>query len=168
MRPLTARNSGSPVRLSVELYRDFIFISFNPIIENLVDYLAGARQYLDLVCDQSEAGMEIVTGTQAYSMRANWKLLVENSMDGYHARTTHQRYFEFLIETGVDPSRMRGRRGGVGKALGNGHAVIQSEPALGPPDCALDADVRGGKKGRTGGASSKKSSSALVPNGPTR
>jgi len=26
--------------------------------------------------------MEIVTGTQAYSMRANWKLLVENSMVG--------------------------------------------------------------------------------------
>ena len=96
----------SPPR--VELYRDFIFISFNPAIENLVDYLAGARPYLDLVCDQSEADMEIVTGTQAYSMRANWKLLVENSMDGYHARTTHQRYFEFLIETGVDPSLMRG------------------------------------------------------------
>jgi 3-phenylpropionate/cinnamic acid dioxygenase small subunit len=66
-------------------------------------------------------------------MRANWKLLVENSMDGYHARTTHQRYFEFLIETGVDPNQMRGRRGGVGKALGNGHAVIQSEPAFGRP-----------------------------------
>src|SRR4029450_11038924 len=97
---------------------DFIVICFNPTIESLVDYLAGARQYLDLVCDQSEAGMEIVTGTQAYSMRANWKLLVENSMDGYHARTTHQRYFEFLIETGVDPNQIRGRRGGLSKALG--------------------------------------------------
>src|ERR671931_565337 len=116
-----------------EICRDFIFISFNPTVESLVDYLAGAKHYLDLVCDQSEAGMEIVTGTQAYSMRANWKLLVENSMDGYHARTTHQRYFEFLVETGVDPSLMRVRRGGVGKALGNGHAVIQSEPAFGRP-----------------------------------
>ena len=122
---------ASPPR--VEIYRDFIFISFNPNIASLVDYLAGAREYLDLVCDQSEAGMEIVTGTQAYSMRANWKLLVENSMDGYHARTTHQRYFEFLVETGVDASIMRRRRGGIGKALGNGHAVIQSEPAFGRP-----------------------------------
>jgi p-cumate 2,3-dioxygenase alpha subunit len=117
----------------VEDYRGFVFISFKADIEPLVDYLAGAREYLDLVCDQSEVGMEVVTGTQAYSMRANWKLLVENSMDGYHARTTHQRYFDYLVESGVDVSRIKNRRGGRGKALGNGHAVIQSEPIWGRP-----------------------------------
>lgn len=117
----------------VESYRGFIFISFNPEIESLPEYLAGARRYLDLVCDQSEAGMEIVHGTQAYSMRANWKLLVENSMDGYHARTTHQRYFDYLTSTGVDPSNVTRRRGGRGRSLGNGHAVIQSEPPWGRP-----------------------------------
>jgi p-cumate 2,3-dioxygenase alpha subunit len=122
---------GAPPR--VEDYRGFVFISFNADIEPLVDYLAGAREYLDLICDQSEAGMEVVTGTQAYSMRANWKLLVENSMDGYHARTTHQRYFDYLVESGVDVSRIKKRRGGRGKALGNGHAVIQSEPIWGRP-----------------------------------
>jgi p-cumate 2,3-dioxygenase subunit alpha len=122
---------GTPPR--VEDYRGFVFISFKAHIEPLVDYLAGAREYLDLVCDQSEVGMEVVTGTQAYSMRANWKLLVENSMDGYHARTTHQRYFDYLVESGVDVSRIKKRRGGRGKALGNGHAVIQSEPIWGRP-----------------------------------
>lgn len=122
---------ASPPR--VEIYRDFIFVSFAPAIEPLVTYLAGAKEYLDLVCDQAEAGMEIVTGTQAYSMRANWKLLVENSIDGYHARTTHQRYLEFLVETGVDPERVRRRRRGIGKALGNGHALIQTEPLSGRP-----------------------------------
>lgn len=127
----TTLGLGMPSR--VEDYRGFVFISFNPMIEDLVTYLAGAREYLDLICDQSEVGMEVVHGTQAYSMRANWKLLIENSMDGYHARTTHQRYFEYLVESGVDPSRMMGRRGGRGKALGNGHAVIQSEPIWGRP-----------------------------------
>jgi p-cumate 2,3-dioxygenase alpha subunit len=122
---------GTPPR--VEEYRGFVFISFKADIERLVDYLAGAREYLDLICDQSEVGMEVVTGTQAYSMRANWKLLVENSMDGYHARTTHQRYFDYLVESGVDVSRIKNRRGGRGKALGNGHAVIQSEPIWGRP-----------------------------------
>jgi p-cumate 2,3-dioxygenase alpha subunit len=122
---------GTPPR--VEEYRGFVFISFKADIERLVDYLAGAREYLDLICDQSEVGMEVVTGTQAYSMRANWKLLVENSMDGYHARTTHQRYFDYLVESGVDISRIKNRRGGRGKALGNGHAVIQSEPIWGRP-----------------------------------
>ena len=113
----------------VESYRGFVFISFNPAIEGLVDYLAGAKEYLDLVCDQSEAGMEIVGGTQLYSMRANWKLLVENSIDGYHAPTTHQRYFEFLVEMGVDSRAIR--RTGTGRSLGNGHALIESAPAPG-------------------------------------
>ena len=113
----------------VESYRGFVFISFNPAIEGLSEYLAGAREYLDLVCDQSEVGMEIVGGTQLYSMRANWKLLVENSLDGYHAPVTHQRYFDFLLESGVDTRGLR--RTGSGKSLGNGHAVIESSPPPG-------------------------------------
>ena len=50
------------------------------------------KEYLDVICDQAEAGMTIVGGTQEYSMRANWKLLTENSIDGYHALTTHATY----------------------------------------------------------------------------
>ena len=46
--------SDSPPR--VDDYRGFIFISFNPDIEDLVTYLAGARDYIDLV-DQAEEGM---------------------------------------------------------------------------------------------------------------
>jgi p-cumate 2,3-dioxygenase alpha subunit len=122
---------GTPPRL--EIYRSFVFISFNPTIEDLVDYLAEARDYLDLVCDQSEVGMEIIGGTQLYSMRANWKLLVENSMDGYHAATTHRRYFDFLTQMGMDQDMVRNRRPGVAKALGNGHAVIQNQPLGGRP-----------------------------------
>jgi p-cumate 2,3-dioxygenase alpha subunit len=109
----------------MESYRGFVFVSFNPAIESLVAYLAGAREYLDLVCDQSEQGMEIVSGTQLYSMRANWKLLVENSIDGYHGLPTHKRYFlEFLPDTGVDVQGMR--IAGTAKSLGNGHAVIEN------------------------------------------
>lgn len=125
------RALGRPPR--VEIYRDFVFVSFNPAAVPLVEYLAGAREYLDLVADQSEAGMEIIAGTQAYSMRANWKMLVENSIDGYHARTTHQRYFEFLVENGFEADVVRRRRRGVGRALGNGHAVMETEPQHGRP-----------------------------------
>jgi len=109
----------------VESYRGFVFVSFNPVIEDLVAYLAGAREYLDLVCDQSEQGMEIISGTQLYSMRANWKLLVENSIDGYHGLPTHKRYFlEFLPDAGVEVQGMR--IAGTAKSLGNGHAVIEN------------------------------------------
>lgn len=108
----------------IESYRGFIFVSFNPAIEPLTDYLADAKEYLDLVCDQSDQGMEIISGTQVYSIRSNWKLLVENSIDGYHAVPTHKRYFmEFLPEVGVDV-RAGVRIEGYAKSLGNGHAVI--------------------------------------------
>ena len=109
----------------MESYRGFVFVSFNPAIEGLVEYLAGAKEYLDLVCDQSEQGMEIIGGTQLYSMRANWKLLVENSIDGYHGLPTHKRYFlDFLADTGVDVHGMR--IAGTAKSLGHGHAVIEN------------------------------------------
>ena len=116
----------------VESYRGFLFVSFAQAIEPLVDYLAGATEYLDLLCDQSAVGMEIVGGTQAYSMRANWKLLVENSIDGYHGIPTHQRYFTFLVDSGVD-LRDVPRLPGVAKALGNGHAVMEYGAPWGRP-----------------------------------
>ncbi|MBI3247368.1 MAG: Rieske 2Fe-2S domain-containing protein [Deltaproteobacteria bacterium] len=113
----------------VDSYRGFVFVNFNPDGESLSDYLAGAKEFLDLVCDQSEVGMEVVPGAQLYSMRANWKLLVENSFDGYHGLPTHQRYFQFLVETGgLD---MTERLPGRALALGNGHAVIEYEPPWG-------------------------------------
>jgi p-cumate 2,3-dioxygenase alpha subunit len=115
----------------VESYRGFVFVCFDPAAETLVEYLAGAKEYLDLVCDQSEVGMEIVHGTQSYSMRANWKLLVENSIDGYHALPTHQRYMAFLAETGGMDMQSVTRLRGEAKALGNGHAVIEYEPPWG-------------------------------------
>ena len=119
----------------VESYRGFCFVSFNPQIEPLVEYLAGAREYLDLIADQSEAGMKITKGTNKYTMRANWKLLCENSMDGYHLQPTHQTYLDYISSLGTDTSGVdvRRPRAGVARALGNGHAVIESEARNGRP-----------------------------------
>ena len=112
----------------VDSYRGFVFVSFDPDIVDLETYLAGATEYLDLVCDQSELGMEVLAGTHEYSVKANWKLLVENSVDGYHAVSTHQRYFEMVLAARgkLDPSALGDSRG---IDLGNGHAVIAGEPA---------------------------------------
>jgi p-cumate 2,3-dioxygenase alpha subunit len=116
----------------VDAYRGFIFVSFNQSMQELRDYLAGATEYLDLVCDQSETGMRIVDGLQAYSIRANWKLLVENSIDGYHGLPTHLRYFNHLQESGGIP---RGYQHQHSQALdlGNGHSVIEYDSPFGRP-----------------------------------
>ncbi|HTR61246.1 MAG TPA: aromatic ring-hydroxylating dioxygenase subunit alpha [Candidatus Binataceae bacterium] len=119
----------------VDCYRGFVFACFDPAGGSLYDYLAGAREYLDLVADQSEVGMKVVAGQQSYSARANWKLLVENSYDGYHGLPTHQRYFTFLTDIGVDMKNrdMSSPPHQKPVDLGNGHAVVEYQSAWGRP-----------------------------------
>ena len=77
-------------------YRGFVFINYDPEAMSLEHYLADAKAVLDLVSEQGEIGMEVVGGTQEYAVNANWKLLQENSADGYHAATTHSTYLDYI------------------------------------------------------------------------
>ena len=106
----------------LEEYRGFLFVCFDPITVDLQSYLAGATEYLDIVADHGPNGMEVVGGTQEYSIQANWKLLAENSIDGYHAMSTHATYLVYLKELGTDLSS---GLHGTALDLGNGHAVIE-------------------------------------------
>jgi len=140
-------NLAKPAK--IDSYRGFVFITFNSEAESLESYLAGAREFLDLVCDQSEseAGMEVLHGTHEYSVRANWKLLVENSFDGYHAVTTHQRYFEMVLAA-RGPIDLQGFYETRGLDLGNGHAVVTGSAAGGmnmgrPLSAAAQAEREG-------------------------
>ncbi len=119
----------------VDTYRDFVFITYNPNAKTLIEYLAGVTEYIDIVADQSAVGMEITEGNHEYSMRANWKLLLENSADGYHGLTTHATYFDYLqatngaFRTDFDPATMAGKC----VDLGNGHAAIEYGAPWGRP-----------------------------------
>jgi phenylpropionate dioxygenase-like ring-hydroxylating dioxygenase large terminal subunit len=118
----------SPARM--ESYRGFVFISFDPDAEDLITYLAGAREYLDLIVDESGGSLEVLQGTHEYSINANWKLLVENSIDGYHAAATHDTYMKFLVNMGTDLST---GVDGIGRSLGNGHSVMEYNGPWGRP-----------------------------------
>jgi len=109
----------------------FCFISFDPDVVSLSDYLAGAKEILDLIASHSESGMSIVEGGQQYSIRANWKLLAENSVDGYHALTAHASYLDYLknMVGGLVPIALAGRS----YDLGNGHAVLEYKAPWGRP-----------------------------------
>src|SRR5262249_31066849 len=114
----------------VESYRGFVFASYDPEIVDLETYLAGAKEYIDLVIDGGEDTFEVIKGTNEYSINANWKLLVENSVDGYHAQSTHDTYFKYLSSMGTD---LRGGVAGRALRLGNGHAVIEYTAPWGRP-----------------------------------
>jgi p-cumate 2,3-dioxygenase subunit alpha len=110
---------------------DFFFISFAKEGEDLATYLGEASDYLKLVAEHSESGMQIVGGTQEYAIRGNWKLLAENSFDGYHAAVTHSTYLDYLKNAngalGATPLA------GKGITLANGHALVEYTAPWGRP-----------------------------------
>jgi p-cumate 2,3-dioxygenase alpha subunit len=119
----------------LEVYRGFWFLCYDRNAPSLHEYLGGAREYLDCVADQSD-DLEIISGGQEYMIRANWKLLCENSFDGYHADVLHSTYFDFVknvnpMAAKAPPSAVRLE--GVGRALGGGHAVVEFSGPWGRP-----------------------------------
>lgn len=114
----------------VDSYRGFYFVSFNRDVEDLNTYLAGAKEYIDLITDQSDAGLKVSRGTNKYSVLSNWKLLIENAMDGYHLLPVHKTYFEYVYDLvkqipGQSPFS-DWRQLGTVRPLGNGHVVVES------------------------------------------
>ena len=122
-----------------ESYRDFWFLCLDRDAPRLDDYLGRAKEYIDLVIDQSPSGrMEIVSGVQEYDIAANWKLLVENSADDYHLLSTHSTWLNYLKNSGVaiepprEPDLMLPTRG-LGIDLGQGHFTTDNVNFRGRP-----------------------------------
>lgn len=115
----------------LEEYRGFYFVCFDPDAISLSDYLGEAKAYIDLCLDQGEAEMEIVPGTHEYASSANWKTVVENTVDGNHLASLHSSYLDYVKK--VDPSlRAPNADGpqtdpnaGFQRDLGNGHSVVE-------------------------------------------
>jgi phenylpropionate dioxygenase-like ring-hydroxylating dioxygenase large terminal subunit len=123
-----------------EEYRGFWFMSLDKDAPSLSDYLAGAKDYIDLVIDQSPSGqMEIISGVQEYDVAANRKLMVENSVDDYHLPSTHSTWLNFMANSGVKIEPPPKESGQVlptrGKAveLGNGHFTTDNINFRGRP-----------------------------------
>ena len=125
-----------------ESYRDFWFLNLDPNAPALVDYLGKTTEYLDLVIDQSPSGqMEVLPGTQEYDVAANWKLMVENSVDDYHLPSTHSTWLNFMKNSGVrvEPPKEAGLvlpTKGLAIDLGNGHFTTDNVNFRGRPVAA--------------------------------
>lgn len=129
----------SPARF--ESYRDFWFLNLSAEGPSLRDYLGRATDYIDLVIDQSPSGvMQIIAGTQEYDVAANWKLMVENSVDDYHLPSTHSTWLNYMANSGV---KIAVPKDGMvlpthGRAidLGNGHFTTDNINFRGRPVAA--------------------------------
>lgn len=108
----------------VDAYRGLVFVAFDAGAPPLVDYLGSAAPWLDLVLDQFAGGMRVLPGSYTSTVRANWKLLVENTCDSYHLRSLHATYFAYVRGQGGGPSRQRPP--GRTVDLGGGHHAVEA------------------------------------------
>ncbi|WP_181780809.1 aromatic ring-hydroxylating oxygenase subunit alpha [Pseudonocardia pini] len=88
----------SVARLAV--HEGFVFVSFDPDVPDLLTHLGAAADYLTMTASIGPRGMTTTPGVQSYAVRGNWKLAVENAMDGYHFAPTHNTFVGYLRETG--------------------------------------------------------------------
>jgi p-cumate 2,3-dioxygenase alpha subunit len=126
----------------IEEYRGFYFVNYNANAISLYDFLDGAREAIDTLCDQSNSEMVVLPGEHSYTIRANYKLLCENSYDGYHLTSVHASFFDWLEDRAAgNPEALEAIKNsiqtyydrGATRALGMGHAVLDSEVPTGRP-----------------------------------
>jgi phenylpropionate dioxygenase-like ring-hydroxylating dioxygenase large terminal subunit len=74
----------------VAAYRGFVFASLAAHGPSLDEHLGLAKGAIDQICNLAPQGeIELSAGWMKTRIRANWKMIVENQVDGYHAPFVH-------------------------------------------------------------------------------
>lgn len=84
----------------VGIRRGLIFASLSDRVPDFDEYLGPAHKYIDLWADASVGAEFRLSRPSVLQFRANWKTLMENLADGYHARFTHESGMKAI---GYDP-----------------------------------------------------------------
>jgi len=109
----------------------FWFVCLDKDAPSLDDYLDGAGPMLDEIAAHSAAGLRVVRGCHEYEIKANYKLICENSYDGYHLNITHASYVDYMRSMVKDLAALDIR--GCARSLGNGHACFELRIPTGRP-----------------------------------
>ncbi len=130
----------------VASYRGFIWGSLNEQAEDLSVYLGETKSVIDLLVDQSPQGLEVLRGSSTYTFQANWKLQMENGIDGYHFPIVHASYVMLARRRGdaakaqmLDVRKLMEMQTGC-YHFDNGHAMIWGD--LPSPDWRPHYDQR--------------------------
>ncbi len=121
-------------KLKFGMYRGFLFASLSDEVPTLDEHLGETKALLDLVWDQGPDGVEIIPGSSTYTYDGNWKMQVENCIDGYHLTSCHPSFMNVVTrrkagESGnkqvksIDFNALSEIPGGTA-CMARGHAVI--------------------------------------------
>jgi phenylpropionate dioxygenase-like ring-hydroxylating dioxygenase large terminal subunit len=124
-------------KVRVESYRGFIFGTLNREMPSLEAHLGQAARLLDEWLDRWPGGRVVVRrGTHRLICNGNWKLVYDNSADGYHPGFSHASLLRMRKDRyggGVD---MQWAIGNVDEGLqtvadvGNGHTFIDQRAEI--------------------------------------
>src|SRR5690242_5768358 len=74
----------------VAMYRGFVFASLAPKGPSLEEFLGPAKASFDDLVDRAPGGeLEIAGGVFKHTYNGNWKLMLENHLDGAHPAWVH-------------------------------------------------------------------------------
>ncbi len=104
-----AAHGLSPLR--IESYRGLLFATFDPALEPIADYLGPEMRR---TIDPLLARPLRVLGRSSQTIRANWKLYLENTRDPYHASLLHLFHATFgLYRSSMDGATQVDSKRGV-------------------------------------------------------
>ena len=116
----------------VAIYKGMIFASFSEAGESLEEHLGPLKQYVDYWFDHSPAGRVRLSRPFRAVYPGNWKLQLENSTDGWHARYVHESAVKTMDHFGT-------RNVAVGwpgctRGFPRGHGVLETPRTDIPPE----------------------------------
>lgn len=104
----------------IGIYRGLVFGSLSKEVGTLEDFLGPMTFFIDLAMDQGPQGLEPIPGRSVYTYRGNWKLQLDNGLDGYHLTTTHASFLGVMAR----------RRSGEGNTSANSLDFAKNMEAL--------------------------------------
>ncbi len=111
----------------VACYRGLIFASLSAEGESLEERLCHVRKYIDLWCDRSPLGrITLPQGMHRYNYPGNWKLQLDNGVDGYHGNYAHESFLKLVERAGEGTVRdvTNLRKTGYVRGLSHGDGLI--------------------------------------------
>ncbi|WP_029548742.1 aromatic ring-hydroxylating oxygenase subunit alpha [Rhizorhabdus wittichii] len=128
-----AMDHGLELIARVASYRGLIFGSLSDAVGSLEDHLGSMKFFIDLAMDQGEYGMEPIPGRSVYTFRANWKMQLDNGLDGYHLTTAHSSFVDIMTRRRLGQGNTSANSLDFAKNMG----ALQSAFAFSNGHCAL-------------------------------
>lgn len=131
------RESLALGRARVEVFRGFVFATFNAQLPPIAEHLGYAGELLSWWLDRwPDAELKVDSGAHRLTYEGNWKLAFDNAHDGYHAGFSHASLLRMRLDRYGEGVDMQYAAFNIDKGpmytldLGNGHTFFDQRPEI--------------------------------------